>query len=99
MAYEDYTPKEVSSLIGVIDTYLRWNQYTQRNDRSYLHFHPSEWGKCLRSQQYKHYAQLGYIKKEFSNFDSKILRLFDKGHNMHNRWVSYFDNVGNVLME
>ena len=98
MAYDEYTPKEISSLMGLIDTYLRWDQYQTKDDRSYAHYHPSEWGKCLRSQQYKHYAHLGYIQKEFSNFDSKILRLFGKGHNMHNRWVSYFDKIGDILL-
>lgn len=98
MAYEDYTPREVSSLMGLIDTYLRWNQYQVRNDRKYVHYHPSEWGKCLRMQQYKHYVELGYIQQEYSAFDSKLLRLFDKGHNMHNRWTNYFDDIGNVLM-
>lgn len=98
MAYEDYTPKEVSSLMGLIDTYRRWEHYRVRNDRKYVHYHPSEWGKCLRQQQYKHYVELGYIKAEFAPFSSKILRLFDKGHNMHNRWTNYFDNIGNVLL-
>ena len=85
MAYEEYTPKEISSLMGVIDTYLRWNQYQRKNERSYEHYHPSELGKCLRTQQYKHYVQKGYITLEFEPFDSKKLRLFDKGHNMHSR--------------
>ena len=42
MAYEEYTPKEISALIGLIDTYLRWNQYKQKDSRSYKHYHPSE---------------------------------------------------------
>ena len=98
MSYEEYTPKEVSSMIGVIDTFRRWKHYQQRDDRSYASYHPSEWGKCLRSQQYKHYVHLGYIKSEFSSFDSKLLRLFDKGHNMHERWVNYFDQIGEILL-
>lgn len=98
MAYEDYTPKEISSFMGLIDTYIRWDQYQKRDERKYVHYHPSEWGKCLRMQQYKHYVELGYIKSEFTPFDSKLLRLFDKGHNMHSRWIKYFDNIGNILM-
>ncbi len=44
MAYEDYTPKEVSSLMGLIDTYMRWDQYQKKDERKYVHYHPSEWG-------------------------------------------------------
>ena len=95
---EGYTPKEVSSLMGLIDTYMRWNQYSQKDDRSYKHYHPSEWGYCLRLQQYKHYVEMGYISSEFEPFDSKLLRLFDKGHNMHNRWTNYFDRIGGILL-
>ncbi len=94
----EYTPKEVSALLGLVDTYMRYSNYKKRNDRSYEYYHPSEIGKCLRKQQYKHYAQKGYIKVEFEPFESKILRLFDKGHNMHNRWTSYFDKMGNILL-
>ena len=49
---------------------------------------------CLREQQYKHYVQQGYLSVEPSEFDSKLLRLFDKGHNMHNRWSNYFKDIG-----
>ena len=91
MVTTTYVPKEVQSLLGLIDTYKRWDQYTHRGDRSYAHYHPSEWGKCLRLQQYKHYAHLGLIKVDYNGFDSKLLRLFDKGHNMHERWTRYMD--------
>jgi len=94
-----YTPPEITSLMGVIDTYMRWNQYTKRNDRSYAHYHPSEWGKCLRMQQYKHYAWIGALGEvEWNGHDSKLLRLFDKGHNMHERWSNYLDNIGGILL-
>jgi CRISPR/Cas system-associated exonuclease Cas4 (RecB family) len=89
--------KEVTSLMGLIDTYKRWKNYQTKGDRSYKHYHPSEWGKCLRKQQYKHYTELGLIEVEHATFDSKILRLFDKGHNMHDRWTTYFDDIGGVL--
>ncbi len=45
MAYEEYTPKEISSLMGVIDTYMRWNQYQRKTERSYIHYKPSKFGK------------------------------------------------------
>ena len=52
---------------------------------------------CLRTQQYKHYVELGLLKVEYKPMDSKILRLFDKGHNMHGRWANYFDDIGGIL--
>jgi len=96
MIVSSYTPKEVLSFMGLIDTYRRWSEYEQYGSRKYFQYHPSEWGRCLRAQQYKHYTQLGYINVEFVPKESKLLRLFDKGHNMHNRWSSYFEDMGVV---
>ena len=49
-----YTPPEVTSVMNLVDTYIRWRTVSTRYDRSYEHYHPSELGKCLRMQQYKH---------------------------------------------
>ncbi len=86
--------KEVSAFLGVIDTYKRWKHYSQRGDRKYDYYHPSELGKCLRAQQYKHYADKGEIELSYQGLDSRTLRLFDKGHNMHDRWAGYFEEIG-----
>jgi len=88
------TSKEVMSLMGLIDTYKRWVNFETKNDRCYKSYHPSEFGKCLRAQQYKHYVHLGLIKVTYKAFDSKTLRLFDKGHWMHERWARYFEDIG-----
>ena len=98
MPSESYTPQEVISMQNLIDTFLRWRTASTRNDRSYDHYHPSEFGKCLRQQQYKHYAWKGFIDVKHSVIDSEKQRLFDKGHNMHDRWSDYFDKIGNVLL-
>ena len=90
-------PKEVVSIMGVVDTFLRHRQEETKGDRSYKHYHPSEFGKCLRTQQYKHYVELGYIEMagEEESFSSQKIRLFDKGHNMHLRWQrDYFASMG-----
>ena len=94
MGNSAYTPKDIQSLLGLIDTYKRHQAFQTRFNRSYKHYHPSEWGKCLRLQQYKHYVELGLIELEYEERDSKILRLFDKGHNMHERWTHYFEDIG-----
>lgn len=90
--------REVNAILGLIDTYKRYKQYQSRFDRKYEYYHPSEWGKCLRQQQYKHYVSNGLINIDFFEMESQKLRLFDKGHNMHHRWSNYFDDIGNVLM-
>ncbi len=98
MSSKDYTPQEVIALMNLVDTYIRWRIVDDRGDRSYVHYHPSEWGKCLRQQQYKHYAWEGLIKVKYSDPESEKHRLFDKGHNMHARWSNYFDEIGDVLL-
>ena len=89
----DYVPKEISSLLNLIDTYKRWDRL-KNNNRKYESYHPSEWGKCLRQQQYKHYTEKGLIEVPYGVISSQHLRLFDKGHFMHRRWVSYFNDIG-----
>jgi hypothetical protein len=98
MPKETYTPQEVTALMNLIDTYIRWDTTTKRGDRSYDHYHPSEFGKCLRMQQYKHYAWEGHIEVKYPEPESEKQRLFAKGHNMHDRWSNYFDKIGNILL-
>lgn len=92
------TSKEVNSFQTLIDTYVRWKNFSTRDERTYDYYHPSEWGKCLRDQQYKHYSWMGKIKVSYAELTSQQIRLFDKGHNMHERWRHYFEGMGNVLM-
>ncbi len=98
MADRTYTPPEVTSIMNLIDTYIRWNTVTTRQDRKYDYYHPSEFGKCLRMQQYKHYAWKGLIKVRYPDPDSQKHRLFHKGHNMHARWADYVDRIGDILL-
>jgi len=93
-----YTPQEVMSMMNLIDTYIRWRTVSTRGNRSYDHYHPSEFGKCLRMQQYKHYAWKGMIDVKYPEPESQKHRLFDKGHNMHDRWSNYFDQIGGILL-
>lgn len=98
MIVTTYTPKEITSLLGVVDTYKRWHNFINKKDRKYDFYHPSEWGKCLRTQQYRHYAYMGLIEVKPAVIKSQMLRLFDKGHYMHERWSNYFDDIGDVLI-
>jgi len=49
---------------------------------------------CLRNMQYLRYMERGYINVEQAEQESKLTRLFDKGHNMHSRWAKYAENMG-----
>jgi radical SAM protein with 4Fe4S-binding SPASM domain len=40
------------------------------------------------------YSELGYIDIPGSSNDSTLQRLFDKGHNMHDRWSRYAQDAG-----
>jgi len=98
MAYNKYTPQEVTSMMNLVDTQIRWKTVATRGDRSYDHFHPSEMGKCIRMQLYKVYAWKGWIEVKYAEPNSEKQRLFGKGHNMHDRWTTYFDDIGDVLL-
>ena len=87
------TPPEIASVLGIVDTFLRWRE-TNAPDRNYKIFHPSAFGHCLRQMMYKMYEEYGYINGKEVEHDSKLLRLWEKGHNMQSRWERYFEAVG-----
>ena len=37
---------DVAAVMGVVDTVMQWKRLGSH--RSYIHYHPSEFGKCLR---------------------------------------------------
>jgi len=86
-------PPDVASIVGVVDTYLRWKN-KNKDPRGYSKYHPSEFGKCLRKMQYMRFVDEGIIQKPEETFTSQQLRLFEKGHNMQARWTRYFDGIG-----
>ena len=86
-------PPEISAITGVVDTYVRW-KHVNGGPRGYEMYHPSAFGKCLRLMQYLRYEERGFLKSKSSEIESKLGRLFDKGHNMHERWTNYFEDIG-----
>ena len=95
-SHDVYSQSPVTnSVLELVDTYCRWRK---KNDppRGYEVYHPSAFGKCLRNMQYLKYAERGIKGLDLpeDNFSGKMIRLFDKGHNMHNRWSSYFEDIG-----
>ena len=85
--------QDVNSITGFFDTFI---QYKQRNDppRSYAHYHPSEFGKCLRKAQYSLYADMGLIEVDKEPNRPQLQRIFDTGHSMHDRWAKYAEEAG-----
>ena len=96
MKSKTYTAPEVTSILGVVDTFLRWKNNKTKGNRTYTSYHPSEFGKCLRKAQYRRYVDMGLMEVEAEDLDSQKLRLFDKGHNMHLRWQKYFAEIGAI---
>lgn len=90
----EYKDPKIESVLNVVDTYLRAKAKRTSGNRRYDYYHPSEFGGCLRYAQYKKYADMGLIEVIEEEHESKMIRLFDKGHNMHERWNRYFQEAG-----
>jgi len=93
MSNEAFVTPDIRAVMGVVDTFLRWRS-SNGPPRGFEIYHPSAFGKCLRCMQYLRYAERGYIQVEEECHESKLLRLFDKGHNMHDRWAKYMEAIG-----
>jgi len=95
MGFNDFVivPPEIRAITGVVDTYAKW-KHANGSPRGHEIYHPSAFGKCLRLMQYLRYEERGLLKSKTSEIEGKLVRLFDKGHNMHDRWARYFENIG-----
>ncbi len=82
------------NIIPVIDKILIGR--AQNSDRDYSHFHPSEWEGCHRKKAYAYYHHLGAFKIDTSalKFDPVLLRCFDNGHKLHDRYKEYLMATG-----
>ncbi|MFA5599051.1 MAG: hypothetical protein WDA06_00505 [Phenylobacterium sp.] len=94
--YEYYENcEEADVLVDLVDAFC---QYRKENGppRGFSSYHPSAFGHCLRNMQYLKYAEngVGGLVMPKEKMAGKILRLFDKGHNMHARWAKYFEDIG-----
>ena len=56
-------------------------------------FHPSAAGQCPRLIQF---SMLGMITRKF---EPRVKRIFDAGHDMHNRYKRYFERMGKLVAE
>jgi hypothetical protein len=89
----EYIPQEISSLTGLVDSYVIWENENQP-PRGHERYHPSAFGKCLRLMQYQRYEERGWVKGEPETHEPFLCRVFGNGHSMHHRWSKYFEGLG-----
>lgn len=70
-----------------------------RRDRDYRYFHASSWDDCKRKTAYQYYEAMGYITlaPECINIDAGMMRVFQNGHYMHDRWRKYLESTGALM--
>ena len=76
----------------LIDQFLSYKQ-NKPSDRSYKVFHPSAFGKCLRKMQYQKYVSEGMMDAPVQSVEPRMIRIWDTGHTMHNRWAQYMEEL------
>jgi hypothetical protein len=65
------------------------------DERRYHIFHPSAWGYCQRKVAYQYYNEKDkFLKFSEADVDPRVMRIFDNGHAIHDRWQSYLDKAG-----
>ena len=85
--------EDILAISGLVDAHLRYKN-TQGPPRGYGYYHPSAFGKCLRLMQYMRYESMGLVESQKEEVESVMIRIWDKGHNMHRRWAKYFEEMG-----
>jgi len=83
---------EVFSISKLYESYFLLSQENGK-DRSYSVFHPSAFGRCLRRMQYQKYESEGLIETVSETVEPRMIRIWDTGHSMHDRWVNYAENL------
>ena len=84
---------EVFSISKLYESYFLLKS-ARPNNRSYSVFHPSAFGKCLRRMQYQKYESMDLISVAKQHTAPKMIRIWDTGHAMHDRWASYAQDIG-----
>jgi CRISPR/Cas system-associated exonuclease Cas4 (RecB family) len=74
----------------LIDDFLDGRVEENRSGRD---FHPSAAGKCPRLIQL---SMMGLIQEYH---EPRVKRIFDAGHDMHNRYKRYFERAGKLIAE
>lgn len=84
------------SIVDAVDKMLI--SLSMNNDRDYSYFHASEWDSCHRKLAYQYYEHKGYVNIDSSVVkpNAQLQRIFGNGHYVHDRWRSYFENIGRL---
>jgi hypothetical protein len=78
--------EEIAMLVQLIDDYL---QHRPKDERSKHCFHPSSLHKSPRELYYN------YLEGDNNQeFDSRLYRIFDNGHDVHARIQRYLKDIG-----
>lgn len=83
----------ITAIVGLVETYNQWKNKNQ-GPRGFEKYHPSAFGHCLRLMQYQRYEERGYISVDNDLPEPQMIRIWDNGHAMHDRWRSYFEGIG-----
>jgi len=86
-------PPEVTNLINLVNTHLSWKNLNGP-PRGFEIYHPSAFGNCLRKMQYQRYEERGLIQSDDGTPEPRMVRIWDTGHSMHDRWARYFEEIG-----
>ncbi len=83
-------------IFRLVDNYLKWKQVNNPDGgkRHFIQYHPSAFGYCLRQMQYQKYEDEGYFKIDHPLHDPTLMRIFENGHYVHERWSKYFEGLG-----
>ena len=85
-------------MISLTDIVNRHLIGRSKNDhRDYSYFHASEWDGCHRKIAYEYYEEKKILQSiQQSSHDPKLLRIFDNGHSMHDRYKKYFESTATL---
>ena len=88
-------PPDISSVLSLIEAHMKY-KHLNGPPRGFEIFHPSAFGACLRRMQYQRYAEnnVSGLKMPESNADGNLIRIFDNGHTIHDKWASYWEDIG-----
>jgi len=62
--------------------------------RGHAYFHPSSFGECLRKVAFEYYSEIDPWFKVPDEIEPRLQRLFQAGHNFHDRMQSEFADMG-----
>ena len=93
--HKNHLHTDVFPVSKLIDNYISWKQFNNPDGgkRRFSHYHPSAFGSCLRKMQYQKYEEEGLFSTEKEIYEPALMRIFENGHDVHERWRRYFEDL------